>query len=163
MLRLPPPLSQDVARAVFSVEATRCIVVPILDLVYSERAVELACRLGQHQGAYIVEVPWVLALDTPLSREVEERAALALAEARQIMALHRLRGISMVVPAREVAGGIRRMVRASRGGSGRAGGSRDPAGHPDDLHVRRPGPPAPTPVRGGHRRPSHLTAPGREQ
>jgi hypothetical protein len=46
MLRLPQPLPQEVARAVYSVEAARVIVVPILDLFYSERAVELACRLG---------------------------------------------------------------------------------------------------------------------
>ncbi len=71
MLRLPPPLPQEVARAVYSVEAARTILVPILDLFYSERAVELACRLGRTQNAtivlaYIVEVPRLLTLDAPL-------------------------------------------------------------------------------------------------
>jgi len=51
---LPQPLPQEVARAVYSVEAARVIVVPILDLFYSERAVELACRLGRQQHATLV-------------------------------------------------------------------------------------------------------------
>jgi uncharacterized protein YhhL (DUF1145 family) len=88
MLRLPQPLPQEVARAVYSVEAARTILVPILDLFYSERAVELACRLGRMQNAtivlaYIVEVPRLLTLDAPLPPAISERAQKALEQAQR--------------------------------------------------------------------------------
>lgn len=116
MLRLPPALPRDVARAVFSVEAARCIVVPILDLLYSERAVEVACRLGQHQRAtivlaYIVEVPRVLPLGASLGPLVDARAEEALAEAQRIVDLHALAAIPITVRARDVVEGVRRTVR----------------------------------------------------
>jgi nucleotide-binding universal stress UspA family protein len=120
MLRLPRPLAREAARAVFSVEAARCIVVPILDLFYTERAVEVACRLGHHQGAtivlaYVVRIPRVLTLDAPLPRDVEERAREALAEAQQIVDRHGLRAVPLTVRAREIDEGIRRTVRAYGG------------------------------------------------
>ena len=93
MLRLPQPLPQEVARAVYSVEAARTILVPILDLFYSERAVELACRLGRMQNAtivlaYIVEVPRLLTLDAPLPPAISERAQKALEQAQRIVERH---------------------------------------------------------------------------
>jgi len=117
MMRLPRPLPREAARAVFSVEAARCIVVPILDLFYTERAVELACRLGQHQAATIVlasivKVPRVLTLNSPLPQEVQDRAQQALAEAQQIVGRHGLQAIPLTVRVREVEEGIRRTVRA---------------------------------------------------
>jgi nucleotide-binding universal stress UspA family protein len=116
MLRLPQPLPQEVAKAVYSVEAARVIVVPILDLFYSERAVELACRLGRQQHAtlvlaYIVEVPRLLTLDAPLPPEVNERAQKALEHAQRIVERHGLKAVTEIVRAREADEGIRRTAR----------------------------------------------------
>ncbi len=116
MLRLPQPLPQEVARAVYSVEAARTILVPILDLFYSERAVELACRLGRTQNAtivlaYIVEVPRLLTLDAPLPNEIGERVQKALGDARRIVERHGLKAITDIVRAREADEGIRRAAR----------------------------------------------------
>jgi len=117
MLRLPQPLPQEVARAVYSVEAARTILVPILDLFYSERGVELACRLGRHQNAtlvlaYIVEVPRLLTLDAPLPSEVEGQAQKALAHAQRIVERHGLRAVTDIIRTREADEGIRKAVRA---------------------------------------------------
>ena len=116
MLRLPQPLPQEVARAVYSVEAARTILVPILDLFYSERAVELACRLGRTQNAtivlaYIVEVPRLLTLDASLPNEIGERVQKALGDARRIVERHGLKAITDIVRAREADEGIRRAAR----------------------------------------------------
>ena len=51
MLRVPRPVPQEVARAVRSVGAVQTILVPIVESYYSERAVELASRLGATQRA----------------------------------------------------------------------------------------------------------------
>ncbi len=117
MLRLPQPLPQEVARAVYSVEAARTILVPILDLFYSKRAVELACRLGRLQNAtivlaYTIEVPRVLGLDSPLPEEINERAQKALGQAEQIVERHGLTAITDIVRAREADEGIRRAARS---------------------------------------------------
>jgi nucleotide-binding universal stress UspA family protein len=115
MLRLPRPMAQEVARAVFSVQATRCIIVPILDLFYTERAVELACRMGKQQNAaiilaYIIEVPRLVALDSPASPEVEDRAQQALRHAQTIVERHGLKATATSVHAREADEGISQMV-----------------------------------------------------
>jgi nucleotide-binding universal stress UspA family protein len=120
MLRLPRSLSHEAARAVYSVEATRCIIVPILDLFYTERATELACRLGRRQHAlivlaYIVEVPRLLILEAPLPPEVEERAKKALAHAKSIVERHNLKAVTTTVRTREVDEGIRRAVNTYHG------------------------------------------------
>ncbi len=120
MLRLPRPLSQEAARAVYSVQATRCIVVPILDLFYTERATELACRLGRRQHAlivlaYIVEVPRLLILEATLPPEVEERAKKALTHARSIVERHNLKAVTATVRTREADEGIRRAVTTYQG------------------------------------------------
>jgi nucleotide-binding universal stress UspA family protein len=120
MLRLPRPMAQEVARAVFSVQATRCIVVPILDLFYTERAVELACRMGKSQNAnivlaYIVEVPRLVALESPIPVEVEDRAKQALLHAQTIVERHGLKAISTTARAREANEGISQIVLKYRG------------------------------------------------
>jgi nucleotide-binding universal stress UspA family protein len=117
MLRLPRPMAQEVARAVYSVGAARCILVPILDLFYTERAVELACRLGRQQGAtivlaYVVEVPRLLTLDSPLPPEVEERAQNAVIHARNIVGRHNLPVTTATLRAREASHKISEAVQA---------------------------------------------------
>lgn len=120
MLRLPTPMAQEVARAVFSVQATRCIIVPILDLFYTERAVELACRMGKQQDAgivlaYIVEVPRLLTLDSPLPQEVDQRAQQALKHACSIVERHGLKAMSALLRAREANEGINQIVQTYHG------------------------------------------------
>ncbi|MCS7265647.1 MAG: universal stress protein [Armatimonadetes bacterium] len=116
MLRLPQPMPKEVARAVYSVEAARTILVPILELFYSERAVELACRLGRLQNAtivlaYTIEVPRVISLDAPLPKEINERAQKALEHAKQIVERHELKAVTDIVRAREADEGIRRTAK----------------------------------------------------
>jgi nucleotide-binding universal stress UspA family protein len=115
MLRVPRPVSIEVARAVHSVGAVRTIFVPILETYYSERAVELASRLGQLQKArlllgYIVEVPRTLGLGVPLPK-VEEEGRHALEQARQIVSMHGLEAEIEIVRAREAGEGISRVAR----------------------------------------------------
>lgn len=71
MLSVPPQLAREVARARQSVKAWRRILVPIVGQVYSDRAIEMACRLGLDQKAQIflaciVEVPRTIALDAEI-------------------------------------------------------------------------------------------------
>jgi nucleotide-binding universal stress UspA family protein len=120
MLRLPAAMTQEVARAVFSVQATRCIVVPILDLFYTERAVELACRMGKQQNAgivlaYIVEVPRLVTLDSKLPDEIEDRAQQALKHARSIVERHGLKTMTTILRAREANEGINQIVQTYSG------------------------------------------------
>ena len=115
MLRLPPPVSLEVARAVRSVGAVQTILVPILEEYYSERAVELACRLGEGQRAtillgYVMEVPRTLSLGVPLP-EVEETGRRALEHARTIMEMHGLQARTQMIRARESGEGIARVAR----------------------------------------------------
>jgi nucleotide-binding universal stress UspA family protein len=115
MLRVPRPVSPEIARAVRSVGAVRTIFVPILETYYSERAVELASRLGQEQKAkillgYVIEVPRTLSLGVPLPK-VEERGRHALDQARQIVATHHLEASAEMIRAREAGEGITRTAR----------------------------------------------------
>lgn len=115
MLRVPRPVSLEVARAVRSVGAVRTIFVPILEEYYSGRAVELAGRLGKEQKAkillgYIVEVPRTLSLGVPLP-QAEEAGKKALDQARQIVAMHGLEAQAEFVRARDAGEGIARLAR----------------------------------------------------
>ncbi len=115
MLRVPRPVSLEVARAVRSVGAVRTILVPILEEYYSERAVELASRLGKEQKAtillgYVVEVPRTLSLDVPLPK-VEEAGTRALAQAKTIVGMHALECRAEFIRAREAGEGVARVAR----------------------------------------------------
>lgn len=115
MLRVPRPVPQEVARAVRSVGAVQTILVPILEHYYSERAVELASRLGEMQKAtillgYVAEVPRTLSLGIPLP-EVEQRANRALEQAKTIAGMHALKVQVEIIRAREAGEGIARVAR----------------------------------------------------
>jgi len=110
MLHPPAPIGAAVARAVRGVSAARRILVPAKGASYSDRAVELACRLGQEQEAeivlvYVIEVPLALPLGTPLERD-EATAQEALERSSQIVQLHGLRPRPMVKRDRDVARGV---------------------------------------------------------
>ncbi|HLW60546.1 MAG TPA: universal stress protein [bacterium] len=115
MLRVPRAVPQEVARAVRSVGAVQTILVPILEHYYSERAVELASRLGAPQKAaiflgYVLEVPRTLSLGVPLP-EAEVRANRALEQAKTIVALHNLEPHAEIIRARDAGEGIARVAR----------------------------------------------------
>jgi nucleotide-binding universal stress UspA family protein len=115
MLRVPTPVPQEVARAVRSVGAVQTILVPILEHYYSERAVELASRLGGTQKAeillgYVIEVPRTLPLGVPLP-DTERAAREALDQAKTIVKMHNLEVSTEIIRARQAGEGIARVAR----------------------------------------------------
>jgi nucleotide-binding universal stress UspA family protein len=115
MFKVPPQLPYAVVKARQSVSALHRILVPTTEGVASERAVELACRLGEAQKAEIiitnvVEVPFTLSLDTPLP-EQEKLAQEALSTARFIVEQHGLPVKAKIIPHRYAWGGILRLAK----------------------------------------------------
>src|SRR5207237_10702779 len=67
MLRVPPPAPRGATSSVRSVEAIRKVLVPILDLGASVRAVELAARLNQgHKAEMVIVYVHEIPLQAPL-------------------------------------------------------------------------------------------------
>lgn len=115
MMHPPHPVGQAVAHALYSVGAVRRILVPVEGFPHNNRAVELACRLGQDQKAEIVlgsviEVPMALPLGTPLPAE-EARANAHLADAADLVRLHDLLPIPVLERDRQAGRGIVRIAR----------------------------------------------------
>ena len=115
MLHPPKPLSPMVAKAVRSVDALKRILVPALEMPYSERAVELACRLGGEQKAelilvYVIEVPRTLPLDASLP-EADMQAKEALKEAEEIAVRHGFKPELRIGRAREAGDKIIRVAK----------------------------------------------------
>ena len=115
MFRVPRPVPAEVARARRSLDVARLILVPTTGVSYSQRGVELACRLAQEQGAeilllYVIEVPRTLQLDAPLERAEQEGRA-ALETARAVVAMHGLAVHTRVWRAREASTGISEAAR----------------------------------------------------
>jgi len=114
MFRVPPQLPYAVVKARQSVSALRRILVPTTEDVASERAVELACRLGEMQKAeivlaYILEVPFTLSLDAPMPTE-EARGQQALRTALFIVEQHGLPAKTRLIPHRYTWSGILRLA-----------------------------------------------------
>lgn len=115
MFRVPAPIAQEVARARRSVSGIKRILVPTRGAQHDERAVELACRLGQEQRsqivlAYVLEIPLTLSLNTPLPAE-EEKATHAMQRSVEIVRLHTLEPIPRVERDRDAGRGILRTAR----------------------------------------------------
>jgi nucleotide-binding universal stress UspA family protein len=110
MFHVPPQVPREVAAVRRSVAAMQRILVPVSGKIASERAVELACRLGEAQKAeivlaYIIEVPFTLSLDASVPAE-EARGQEALRTARFIVEQHGLPVRTKIVPHRYAWGGI---------------------------------------------------------
>ena len=91
------------------------IMVPIRGFDFEQRALELACRLGENQKSeiilvYVLEVPLTMGLGTPLP-EQEEKAAEALASGAKLVRAHRLTAVQRLERAREAGRGI---IKAAR-------------------------------------------------
>ncbi len=84
MFHVPPALPLPAVKVHHSVEAIHKILVPVGEALTSERAVELACRLGNGKKAdlvlvHIIVVPHMLPLDAPMpDREKKAQNALEL-------------------------------------------------------------------------------------
>jgi nucleotide-binding universal stress UspA family protein len=112
MFRVPAPMAQAVAHARRSVSGIKRILVPTRGAEHDERAVELACRLGQEQKSeivltYVLEIPLTLSLGTPLPDE-EEKANKAMQRSLEIVKVHNLQGVSRVERDRDAGRGILR-------------------------------------------------------
>jgi nucleotide-binding universal stress UspA family protein len=115
MLHPPAPVTAEVAKVRRSVGAARRIVVPTLGAIYSERGVELACRLGAEQEAeilltYVIEVPYTLPLEAPLP-QAEGKARAALDRGAELVEQHGLPFRAIVERARRAGEGITRVAR----------------------------------------------------
>ncbi|MGB9736160.1 MAG: universal stress protein [bacterium] len=104
MLHVPPIIPQAAAKAHREVEALKTLLVPTQGMAYSERGVEVACRLGAEQNAtiilvYVIEVPRTLPLNAEMGEE-DEKAQEAIKQAEQLATLHRMRTISLIVRSR---------------------------------------------------------------
>lgn len=115
MLKVPAPVSAEVAKARSSVSYFKRILVPTIGMPYSEKGIELACRLGHEQKAevvliYVIEVPRTLPLNAPLP-EAEGKGAEALDRAREIVSLHGLEAVAHTERAREAGEGILRAAK----------------------------------------------------
>lgn len=117
MMHPPEPVEREVAHAVYSVSAVRRILVPVRGGAHNNRAVELACRLGEEQKAEIVlgsviEVPMALPLGTPLPIE-EAEARNHLDAASDLVRLHELTPIPVLERDRDAGRGMLRIARAN--------------------------------------------------
>jgi len=115
MLHPPAQLQPEVAKARRSLGALKKILVPTNGTNYSERAIELACRLGIEQQAEIIivnviEVPRTLPLEAPLI-QAEQKSEEALQRGREIVELHHLTPIVLAERAREASEGIIRTAK----------------------------------------------------
>jgi nucleotide-binding universal stress UspA family protein len=104
MLHVPPIIPQVAAKAHREVEALKNLLVPTQGMAYSERGVEVACRLGAEQNAtiilvYVIEVPRTLPLNAEMTEE-DKKAREAIKQAEQLATLHKMKFISFVVRAR---------------------------------------------------------------
>ncbi len=85
MFHVPPVLPLPVIKVRGSVEALHKILIPIVEAIPSERAVELACRLGNGKKSelvlvHVIVVPHTLPLNAPMpEREQVAQDALDLA------------------------------------------------------------------------------------
>ena len=110
MLRVPAPISPEVAKARSSISYFHRILVPTVGASYSEKGIELACRLGHEQKAkiiltYVLEVPRTLPLNAFLP-ETESKAKKAIERAKEIVVLHGLEATDRIERAREAGEGI---------------------------------------------------------
>ena len=94
MLHVPRAIPQAAAKARRAVGAIKRVLVPTSGTVYSERGIELACRLGEEQKAeiyliHVIEVPRTLPLEAPLP-DAEIKAGDVIKRGEEIVILRGL-------------------------------------------------------------------------
>ena len=115
MLHPPPQISLSTAKATVAVSAIHRIIVPTTGTTYSEKAVELACRLGRAQKAeivvaYVIEVPFTLPLNASMGK-TEAIAKEVVERARDIVNHHSMPVIARIERARKVGEGLIRLAK----------------------------------------------------
>jgi len=115
LLAVPPQVAAVAAHARRIVSSIRRIVVPVSMNSNWERAVELACRLGEEQKAevlltYVVEIPMTLSLNAPMDK-TEKAAQEILERATAIVEQHELPVRTQVERARQTGEGITRLAK----------------------------------------------------
>jgi nucleotide-binding universal stress UspA family protein len=113
--RVAPELTGAVGAAEHSVASLARIVVPVVDTVSSERAAEMACRLGAPQQAeivlvHVVEVPLTQALGDAGGPE-RDRAEKALHLGQAIVGRHGMRSRTRLLFERSAGSGIVRVAK----------------------------------------------------
>jgi len=105
MLRVPPPAPRGATSTLRSVESIRKVLVPVLDLGASVRAVELAARLNQgHKAEMVIVYVHEIPLQAPLVRpERDPRIQRALDAAAFIATQHAITPRTRVDVARQAA------------------------------------------------------------
>jgi len=103
MLHVPPPAPRGATRTLHSVQTIHKVLVPLVDLGASVRAVELACRLSMQQRAavviaYVYEIPLTAPLRIP---EQDPKVERAMQAAGFIATQHGLQPRRRVEPARQ--------------------------------------------------------------
>lgn len=112
----PDEIQVAVKRAQADVSKIRRILVPVRGSDYNERALELACRLGEAQRAeivacHVIEVPMALPLTTDLTAE-EQHGNEVLDRAVRLIESHGLKAHRSMARDRDVARGVLRAVEA---------------------------------------------------
>lgn len=115
MLHVPRAVSESAARVWRSVGAIKTILVPVMGTDYSNRGIELACRIGMEQKAeilltYVVEIPLSLPLDAPMPEE-DKKGREILERARSVVAVHGLPSQIRMDRARNAADKLTQIVR----------------------------------------------------
>lgn len=115
MFAVPPPMPMQVINVRSTVSGLNRILVPLVESVVAERAVELACRLASDQKSEIIlgsviVIPLSLSLDTPLLRQ-EEEAKRALDTGEFIVHQHKLKCEKRIVRNRTAVEGILHLAR----------------------------------------------------
>jgi nucleotide-binding universal stress UspA family protein len=136
MLHPPAQVSLPVAKARSAVSAIMKIIVPTAGTTYSEKAIELACRLGEQQKAeiivtHIIEVPFTLPLNAFMEK-AEGVAKDVLGRGEDIVRHHDLPARTQVVHARQVGEGIVRLAK-EEGADLIVIGIRPPTGVPEKM------------------------------
>ncbi len=115
MFAVPPQPPMEVVHVESTLSNLNRIVVPLVESVASERAVELACRMASDEKseiilAAVVTVPLSLSLNAELPA-LEEHAQRAIDTGSFIVRQHRLNCETRIVRNRTAAEGIRQVAR----------------------------------------------------
>jgi nucleotide-binding universal stress UspA family protein len=115
MFRVPPHVPLPVVKVHRSVDRVRKVLVPLVEAIPSERAVELACRLGHDQAAelilvHVIVVPYTLSLNAPMPAQ-DKMAQEALELGCMIAKRHACRARTRIIRHRSAAEGILRLAR----------------------------------------------------
>lgn len=147
MLHPPKAISLMAAKVKVAVDAIRVILVPTVGSEYSERGIELACRLGEEQNAlirlvHIIEVPLSLPLGAELPSQ-QEAAEKILAGGKELVETHKMTAEIRVERARHAAEKIVEMAEKENIGlivigiRPKVGGVESLIGRTSDLILRR--------------------------